>query len=103
MHESKLDGYRGLAQMRPSRVRLWYSRRKRMDERLSALASPASLGEVVVVTTTGAPVSNCSLPTSTGSRSNFAFPTAPFSVFDILQFGHHDLPRQALGGPPPGP
>ena len=48
MHESKLDGYRCLAQVKPSRARLWSRAGTEWTERLRELASLTSLGDVVL-------------------------------------------------------
>ena len=98
-HESKLDGYRCLAQLKPSRARLWSRAGTEWTDRLPELASLTALvnvvldGEFVVVRPTDGQILNCS---ERGPRAPLRPPlsTGTSYVFDVLQFGDQDLRDQ---------
>lgn len=95
-HESKLDGYRCLAELSPSRVRLWSRAGSEWTGRLSELDALTSLGdvvldgEVVVVTPDGRADFELVASRIHGRRHSPGHPIT-FYVFDVLQIGGRDL------------
>ena len=100
MHESKLDGYRCLAQVKPSRARLWSRAGTEWTDRLPELASLTALGnvvldgEVVVVTPDGRADFELLGARIHGPRYDPRSQPVTFYVFDVLQFGDQDLRDQ---------
>jgi ATP-dependent DNA ligase len=100
VHESKLDGYRCLAQVKGSRVRLWSRAGTEWTDRLPELASlsaPGEVvldGEVVVVTPDGRADFELLGARIHGPRYDPHSQPVTFYVFDVLQFGQHDLRDQ---------
>jgi bifunctional non-homologous end joining protein LigD len=100
IHESKLDGYRCLAQVGRSRVRLWSRGGGEWVGRLDELDSLSSVGdvvldgEVVVVTTDGRADFELLGARIHGRRHTPARPLVTFYVFDVLQLDGRDLTDQ---------
>ena len=100
VHESKLDGYRCLAQVKPSRARLWSRAGTEWTDRLPELASLTALGdvvldgEVVVVTPDGRADFELLGARVHGPRYGPRSQPVSFYVFDVLQFGDQDLRDQ---------
>jgi bifunctional non-homologous end joining protein LigD len=100
VHESKLDGYRCLAQVKPSRARLWSRAGTEWTDRLPELASLTLLGnavldgEVVVVTPDGRADFELLGGRIHGPRYDPGSQPVTFYVFDVLQFGDQDLRDQ---------
>jgi ATP-dependent DNA ligase len=100
VHEGKLDGYRCLAQVKPSRARLWSRAGTEWTDRLPELAALTSLGnvildgEVVVVTPDGRADFELLGARIHGPRHAPHSQPVTFYVFDVLQFGHQDLRDQ---------
>ena len=109
VHESKLDGYRCLAQVKPSRARLWSRAGTEWTDRLPELASLTALGdvvldgEVVVVTPDGRADFELLGARIHGPRYDPHSQPVTFYVFDVLQFGHRDLRDQPWARPPADP
>ena len=99
-HESKLDGYRCLAQVKPSRARLWSRAGTEWTDRLPELAGLTSLGnvvldgEVVVVTPDGRADFELLGARVHGPRHDPRSLPVTFYVFDVLQFGDQHLRDQ---------
>jgi ATP dependent DNA ligase domain len=91
VHESKLDGYRCLAHVKPSRARLWSRAGTEWTDRLPELAGLTALGdvvldgEVVVVTPDGRADFELLGARIHGSRHDPHSQPVTFYVFDVLQ------------------
>jgi bifunctional non-homologous end joining protein LigD len=100
VHESKLDGYRCLAHVKPSRARLWSRAGTEWTDRLLELAGLTALGdvvldgEVVVVTPDGRADFELVGARIHGRRHDPHAQPVTFYVFDVLQFSHQDLRDQ---------
>jgi bifunctional non-homologous end joining protein LigD len=100
VNERKLDGYRCLAHITPSRARLWSRAGAEWTDRLLELASLTSLGklvldgEAVVVTPRRTGRFERLGARIHGPRYDPHPQSVTFYVFDILQFGGQDLPDQ---------
>ena len=100
VHEGKLDGYRSLAQVKPSGARLWSRAGTEWTDRLPELAILTALGdvvldgEVVVVTPDGRADFELLGARIHGPRHDPHSQPATFYVFDVLQFGDQDLRDQ---------
>jgi ATP-dependent DNA ligase len=97
IHEAKLDGFRCLAQVKSSRLRLWSRAGSEWVDRLPELAGLASVGdvvldgEVVVLTADGEADFELLATRIHGRRHDPDSQPVTFFVFDVLQFGGRDL------------
>jgi bifunctional non-homologous end joining protein LigD len=97
VHEAKLDGFRCLAQVKSSRLRLWSRVGGEWVDRLPELDGLASLGdvvldgEVVVLTADGRADFELLGARIHGRRHNPDGHLVTFFVFDVLQFAGRNL------------
>jgi bifunctional non-homologous end joining protein LigD len=100
VHEAKLDGFRCLAQVKATRVRLWSRAGGEWVHRLEELGSLSSVGdvvldgEVVVVTADGRADFELLSGRVHGPRRDPDAHRVTFFVFDVLQLNGRELANE---------